>query len=178
MVDGEWVREQPTPRQRHDEEIKRKASKVEPFSPSDDWDVPRPLTGAEQQRVASIITPPVEHRPDSRQVQIEVKRMRVRQAALEQFNAEQFRPDEIPAAISLAEMIHNPYRETPERIAGWLPKGGNGVLSSQAKAGKSTARNNLVRSVVDGAPGLGNTGLNLSTPARPSMSYRSKTGGD
>ncbi len=133
----------------------RKASKVEPFSPSDDWDVPRPLTCAEQQRVASIITPPVEHRPDSWQVQIEVERMRVRQAALEQFNAEQFRPDEIPAAISLAEMIHNPYRETPARIAGWLPKGGNGVLSSQAKAGKSTARNNLVRSVVDGDPWLG-----------------------
>lgn len=68
--------------------------------------------------------------------------------------------DSLPARIrahpflTLTERLGRPQQEIRYRIDGLLPAGGNVVLSAQWKAGKTTAVDNLVRSLVDGGPFL------------------------
>lgn len=66
----------------------------------------------------------------------------------------QHRP-QIPQPKSLAAFLAEPDEATRYRIEGLWPSGGHVLLAAQYKAGKTTMVHNLVRSLVDGAPFLG-----------------------
>lgn len=55
----------------------------------------------------------------------------------------------------LGDFLSEPDEETLYRVAGVLPVGARIVFSAQYKTGKSTLRDNLVRSLADGDPFLG-----------------------
>lgn len=56
--------------------------------------------------------------------------------------------------VSLSALLAEPDEPVQYRIDGLLPVGGRVVLAAQYKAGKTTMRDNLVRSLADGAPFL------------------------
>ncbi len=55
---------------------------------------------------------------------------------------------------SLTDLLAEPDQEVTYRIDGLLPAGGRVLCAAQFKAGKTTLRNNLVRSLADGVPFL------------------------
>jgi hypothetical protein len=59
-----------------------------------------------------------------------------------------------PADSSLTDLLEEPDSSEPDLIEGIWPLGGNVLLSAKAKAGKTTMRNNVIRSLVDGTPFL------------------------
>lgn len=61
----------------------------------------------------------------------------------------------LPHMLPLADFLTEADDEPVYRIADLWPAGGNVVLAAQFKAGKTTMRDNLIRSVCDGEPFLG-----------------------
>lgn len=61
----------------------------------------------------------------------------------------------VPDLVSLAEWLKEPAEEVRWRIEGWQPCESYVLLAAQYKAGKTTLVDNLVRSLVDGDPFLG-----------------------
>lgn len=61
----------------------------------------------------------------------------------------------LPEVVNLADLLAEPDEPTPYLVEGLWPVDGHVVLSGPAKAGKTTVRNNLIRSLVDGDPFLG-----------------------
>ena len=61
----------------------------------------------------------------------------------------------LPEIVNLADLLAEPDEATPFLVEGLWPVDGHVVLSGPAKAGKTTLRNNLVRSLADGVPFLG-----------------------
>ena len=74
-----------------------------------------------------------------------------------QHAAERHRPmlDQIPQARNLADLQENPPASPPDVIEDCLTAGGNTLLVSKAKGGKTTMIHNAVRAMADGAPFLG-----------------------
>lgn len=60
-----------------------------------------------------------------------------------------------PHGSTLAELLAEPDDEQVYRVNNLWPTGGNVVFSAQRKAGKTTARDNLIKSLVDGDAFLG-----------------------
>jgi hypothetical protein len=65
------------------------------------------------------------------------------------------RGDRVPPLLSLRDRLATPATPVAWRIEGWQPEGTRVLLAAQAKAGKTTLRNNLIRTLVDGSPWLG-----------------------
>lgn len=86
---------------------------------------------------------------------VEVNRERARRDARRRLDAEERGAHPIPDFQTLGERLARPRPPKRERIAGWQPWGSNVMLSAQFKAGKTTLRDNLVRSLVDGDAFLG-----------------------
>ena len=64
-------------------------------------------------------------------------------------------PITMPEPVSLADLLAEPEEPTPYLIEGVWPLDGHVVLAAAAKAGKTTLRNNVIRSLVDGDAFLG-----------------------
>jgi hypothetical protein len=60
-----------------------------------------------------------------------------------------------PHGTPLADLLAEPDDDPVYRVEGLWPTGGNVIFSAQRKAGKTTARDNLVRCLVDGDDFLG-----------------------
>lgn len=63
--------------------------------------------------------------------------------------------DQIPASESLADLLAAPPEAEEFVIDGLLPTGARALFPAARKSGKTTGRNELVRSLVDGVPFLG-----------------------
>jgi hypothetical protein len=70
----------------------------------------------------------------------------------------------LPESVNLADLLAEPDEPTPFLVEGLWPVDGHVVLSGPAKAGKTTLRNNLIRSLVDGTPFLGT--FDVAEPAQ------------
>ena len=70
------------------------------------------------------------------------------------------RAEEMPEGLTLATFLDRDLNEESYTIEGLLPTGGNVLLSAAAKSGKTTMTHNLIRSLVDGDPFLGNFAVN------------------
>jgi hypothetical protein len=62
---------------------------------------------------------------------------------------------ERPKMLTGTEFLTRDFGGVLWRVDGLLAEGGNALLAAQAKAGKTTLRNNLIKSLVDGDPFLG-----------------------
>jgi hypothetical protein len=87
-------------------------------------------------------------------------RLRAEAAARDELAAEGRPP--APPLYGGAEFLVQPDAVVPWRIEGLWPAGGNVMLAAQSKAGKTTLRDNLVRSWCDRSPFLGRFAI---TPA-------------
>lgn len=94
----------------------------------------------------------------------EAHRMRVRQAAQELVRAEKAKSTELPTFMRLDDFLARPLPPITHRVEKLWPAGGNVLLAAQWKAGKTTLRDNLVRSLVDGTPFLGRFSVDNATP--------------
>lgn len=90
-----------------------------------------------------------------RRVVAELAAERIRRVARRRLDAEERGAVEIPELETLSIVLARPMEARQDRIEGWQPMGSNVVLNAQAKTGKTTARDNYVRSLVDGVPFLG-----------------------
>jgi hypothetical protein len=88
-----------------------------------------------------------------------LNRKRAEREAARRLAEEDRPPLVIPSLLSLRERVQQPREETPYRIEGWQKVGQRVVMAAQFKAGKSVARDNYVRSVVDGDPWLGSAAV-------------------
>ncbi|MEV6511466.1 AAA family ATPase [Streptomyces sp. NPDC051642] len=86
-------------------------------------------------------------------VAVQQQRMRVNAEAARRERAEA-RPER-PKMLIGAEFLSMDFGGVLWRVDGLLAEGGNVLLAAQAKAGKTTLRNNLIKSLVDGDPFLG-----------------------
>lgn len=82
-------------------------------------------------------------------------RLRARRAADEILGAEDDASRAVPAGTILTDFLNQPFEPTRFRIDGLWPRRGNVVLAAAYKAGKTTLRDNLVRTLVDGGKFLG-----------------------
>lgn len=89
------------------------------------------------------------------EVAAELRKLRVRDAARRALRAEQAGTGDPPTPVLLSQLLAEPEAPTHYRVAGLLPVGGRVVLAAQFKAGKTTLTGNLIRSLVDGEPFLG-----------------------
>ncbi len=89
------------------------------------------------------------------QVAAEVIRQRVRAAAGEILASERADSAELPSPVRLDKFLAQPDPAVLMRVEGLLPIGGRILFTAAAKGGKSTARNGLIESLVDGRPFLG-----------------------
>jgi hypothetical protein len=80
---------------------------------------------------------------------------RVRQEARRRLQAEERGATEPPEFFSLDTWLQEPSEAIRYRLEGLQPKGTTSLLTAQAKTGKTTFINNLVRSYADGEPFLG-----------------------
>lgn len=80
----------------------------------------------------------------------ELFRMKARKRAQELLSEEEAGPVALPDFVPLDEFLAIPDTSTPYLVDGLWPKGGRVVFAAQNKAGKSTARDNIVKSLVDG----------------------------
>lgn len=85
-----------------------------------------------------------------------LRKLRVERDARERFDAERNGAIDLPAVISLDEFLTEPDDETVYRVDSLWPVGGRVLLAAAFKAGKTTLLGNLLRSLVDGTPFLGN----------------------
>ena len=84
-----------------------------------------------------------------------IERERVRREARRFVDAEEVPRDPLPPFPTLRERLAQPAPASVMRIDGWQPIQSRAVLAAQFKAGKTTVRDNLIRSLVDGDPFLG-----------------------
>lgn len=105
-------------------------------------DVPHPAELAEAERMAD----PVEY---------ELRRLRTRAEAERRLRREQRAGLPRPALRPLTEWLAEPDPPVTYRISDLWPSGGRVLLAAQYKAGKTTLVGNLLRSLVDGDPFLG-----------------------
>jgi hypothetical protein len=84
-----------------------------------------------------------------------VLQLAVKQKAAEKYAAITAKPLNLPAITSLGDFLAVPDDLATYRVDQLWPTGGNVLLAAQAKAGKSTAMLNLIKSLVDGRPFLG-----------------------
>jgi hypothetical protein len=80
---------------------------------------------------------------------------RLRREARRIVDAEERPPLVIPPFDTLRTRLARPVSTVLWRVAGWLPVKGRALLAAQWKAGKTTCRDNFLRSLVDGDPFLG-----------------------
>lgn len=83
------------------------------------------------------------------EVEREVHRLRVREAAKAKFEAEGLEVAVLPRRVGLRDFLAEPDDPIRYRVGGLLPTGGRVVLSAQHKAGKTTVIGSLMRSLVD-----------------------------
>jgi hypothetical protein len=93
--------------------------------------------------------------PDEQQVQRALKHFRVVREAKRRLDAEEHPPLTLPPLETLRDRLARPRPAVRWRIEGWLPVDARVILTAQYKSGKTTAVNNLGRSLVDGDPWLG-----------------------
>lgn len=91
----------------------------------------------------------------AREVEKEVFRLRVREAARERIEKERAGVVDLPPLTRLDAFLAEPDDPITHRIDGLMPSGGRVVLSAPHKAGKTTTVGNFVRCLVDGRPFLG-----------------------
>lgn len=84
-----------------------------------------------------------------------VRRLRAAARARELLRREAAGQVVVPAPMRLDEFLARPLDPITHRIAGLWPAGGRVMLSAQWKAGKTTLRDNVIRTLVDGDPFLG-----------------------
>lgn len=86
-------------------------------------------------------------------VRDETRKLRIREAAQRAVHRQGTPP--IPKPVRLTELLAVPDEPTIYRIDELWPVGARVVLAAQFKSGKTTLRDNLVRSLADGDPFLG-----------------------
>lgn len=84
---------------------------------------------------------------------------RLRRHARRVVDAEDRPPPTLPEVRTLADMLQVVDEPASYRINGWLPAGGRALLAAQYKAGKTTLVGNLLRSLADGEPFLGDAAV-------------------
>lgn len=90
-----------------------------------------------------------------RDVNTELHKLKIRQAAKDALRAEQVGDVVIPPLTRLDDFLARPIDPITHRIDGLWPIGGRVMLAAQWKAGKTTLRDNTIRSLVDGHTFLG-----------------------
>ncbi len=88
-------------------------------------------------------------------ITLELESLRVKQEARRLLDAESRPAAPIPPFETLREWLAEPDQPLTYRIDGWMPEGANTMLPAQFKSGKTTLRNNYLRSIVDGDLWLG-----------------------
>jgi hypothetical protein len=78
----------------------------------------------------------------------------VKREALRRISAHEAKDVTIPELQVLADLLQTEMSQTEYRINNWQPMNSRVILSAQNKSGKTTMRDNLVRSLVDGSPWL------------------------
>ena len=86
----------------------------------------------------------------TRAVEREAFRMKVRDLARQKLIQESAVGITLPEFIRLDDFLAQPDSATPYLVDKTWPKGGHILFAAQQKAGKTTARNNLVKSLADG----------------------------
>ncbi|WP_216404817.1 AAA family ATPase [Arcanobacterium phocae] len=81
---------------------------------------------------------------------LEVERLHIRQEAKRRFDAQQAEKIPPPIPVKLKTFLEQPDEETAYLIDGLWPKGGKIILVAQAKTGKTTMVNNMLRCLADG----------------------------
>lgn len=104
--------------------------------------------GAPREPSADEITDPEVRR----MVEQGLKRHKAQQIIRREIDGETFTEPEIKDGSAF---LQEPDEEVRYRVEGLWPAGGRVLLAAQYKAGKTTMRDNLVRSLVDGDPFLG-----------------------
>lgn len=89
----------------------------------------------------------------------EVERVRLKREATRIVDADERPIVELPAALTLRERLASPPSPLAWRIENWLPVGCRALLAAQFKAGKTTLIQNVIRSLVDGDPFLGDASV-------------------
>lgn len=84
---------------------------------------------------------------------------RVRREARRIVDAEDRPRDPLPNVRTLADVLADADDPVSWRIDGWLPAGARVLLAAQFKAGKTTMIGNLLRSLADGDPWLGDASV-------------------
>lgn len=105
----------------------------------------------------------VQARIHESEIQRELSKLRVRDAARRAFRAEQAGTPAPPRPILLSELLAEPDQATRYRIEGLLPAEGRAMLAAQFKAGKTTFTGNLTRVLVDGGLFLDQYGSDPAT---------------
>lgn len=85
-----------------------------------------------------------------REVSSELHKLKIRQAAKDALRSEQVGDVTIPPLTRLDDFLARPIDPVTHRIDGLWPIGGRVILAAQWKAGKTTLRDNVMRSLVDG----------------------------
>jgi hypothetical protein len=98
---------------------------------------------------------PPDFDPDEYDVQERVRTLRIIREAKRRLDGEDNPPTQPPAVKPLKVLLDEPDTTSQFRIAGLMPMGGRIICAAQFKAGKTTLGGNLVRSLVDGHPFLG-----------------------
>jgi hypothetical protein len=83
-------------------------------------------------------------------VEREARRLRIRDLARQKIIQESAVGITLPEFIRLDDFLAQPDSATPYLVDKTWPKGGHILFAAQQKAGKTTARNNLVKSLADG----------------------------
>lgn len=99
---------------------------------------------------------------DEFDVQERMQVLRVAREAKRRLDVEENPPTLAPAVKSLSALLDEPDAVTQYRIEGVMPSEARVMLSAQYKAGKTTTVGNLVRSLADGVPFLGQFEVNQS----------------
>jgi hypothetical protein len=84
-----------------------------------------------------------------------LRRLRAQEAAKERLRSEAAGQVTIPPLQRLDDFLARPLDPITHRIAGLWPVGGRVLLAAQWKAGKTTLRDNVIRSLADGDKFLG-----------------------
>jgi hypothetical protein len=92
---------------------------------------------------------------DEGAVQHRLRVLRINEEARRRLDDENRPPIILPPVKNLDTLLAEPDTPTPYRIEGLAPANGRVMLSAQFKAGKTTLAGNLLRSLVDGDPFLG-----------------------
>lgn len=128
------------------------------MTPADAWCVEDPIPceicGLEMCE-DHLPTTPVPSDPHVARLAVAVESERVRREARRLVDTEERPRVILPAFETLRQRLARPVLETPWRIQGWQPRHSRVMLAAQYKAGKTTVRDNYIRSKVDGDPFLG-----------------------